>query len=46
MLEFVKDLTRYRFPQTLNPREQFFVYVARNRCVLALVLGFVLGLIF
>ena len=46
MLDFVKDLFTYRFPQPHNARELYFQYIACNRSVLAFVLGLILGLVF
>lgn len=46
MIDAIKDFFHYRFPNPLNHREQYFQYIARNRCVLAFGLGLILGLVF
>lgn len=41
----LRDFIHYRFPPALTSREHYFVTVARNRCLLVMVICFSLGLL-
>ena len=42
----LRNFIDLRFPTVQNSREQYFVTVARNRCLLAFVTAFLLALLF